>query len=46
MNRTAFEPNIVEHIVNTLPPRYDFVHTYVIGLATHHSFVDISTQFL
>jgi hypothetical protein len=46
MNIAAFEPEIVERIVNTLPPSYDSVYTYITGLAALPSLADISARLL
>ena len=44
MNTAAFEPEIVECIINTLPPSYDSVYTYVTGLSVLPSLANISAQ--
>ena len=46
MNAAASEPEIVERIVNTLPPSYDSVYTYMIGLANLPSLADIIARLL
>ena len=46
MNTVASELEIVERIVNTFPPNYDSVYTYVTGLANLPSLADITTRLL
>jgi hypothetical protein len=46
MNAAASEPEIVESIVNTLPPSYDSVYTYVTGLAALPLLADILARLL
>ena len=46
MNVATSEPEIVERIVNILPPSYDSVYTYVIGLANLPLLADITARLL